>query len=59
MASQDIAAPYAALMSHLDMHQFKGKMQADTKIWISTKSRSLKTMNSIDVDRMIEEELQQ
>lgn len=40
-ASQDIAAPYSALMNHLDTFQFKNKMRAEASLWLQDEPMSV------------------
>ena len=40
-ASNDIAAPYTALMNHLDTFQFKNKMRADASLWLEDEPMSV------------------
>lgn len=39
--TEDIAAPYNALMAHLDSYQFKHKLRRDVRLWISTTGPSV------------------
>ena len=65
---EDIASAYIALMEHLDTQQFKGQMKNDQKLWIKSTvsqdqiivtdvSDSSTSSNSMDTEKMIQEEL--
>jgi len=48
MAGDEIAAPYSALMNHLDHYQFKNNMRAEPSLWLPESQVSQSTEQMLD-----------